>query len=263
MADIKFNVYALCYNEETILPYFLHHYRQAENIFVFDNMSTDKSREIVEKAGRNVYQFSTNGTFDDGVHKKLKDEMWCNSVGKVDYVIVQDMDEFVFFPEFPDDIKAGLGKLKERGVNGGVCRGYEMCNVDGKLNEIKESEPLFRHLYKGYPRTNYNKPLIFDPTVVEKTWFEAGQHDWHPVFKENVQPNISNKTGEVLLLHYKHLGYEYECEKRLNMAKRQSIGNRVCGLSTEYSLSEEEIRSYTKQFYENPEIQDLREILKI
>ncbi len=41
---MKIDVFTTCYNEQIILPYFLKHYKKfANNITVYDNMSTDNS----------------------------------------------------------------------------------------------------------------------------------------------------------------------------------------------------------------------------
>ena len=78
---ISFAVYAICWNEEDLLPAFLHHYRHADRIVVFDNESSDQSREIVLAAGREARSFSTEGSFNDEVHRLLKNNVWKDSRG--------------------------------------------------------------------------------------------------------------------------------------------------------------------------------------
>jgi glycosyltransferase involved in cell wall biosynthesis len=46
---MKVGLTAPCFNEERFLPYFLRHYSTfCDKIFIFDNCSTDKSKEIIK-----------------------------------------------------------------------------------------------------------------------------------------------------------------------------------------------------------------------
>ena len=46
---MKITLYTICYNEQEMLPYFLNHYsKMVDKIVVYDNYSTDNSRQILE-----------------------------------------------------------------------------------------------------------------------------------------------------------------------------------------------------------------------
>ena len=48
------NIFLLCYNEELMLPHTLKHYKTRfpnATITIFDNYSTDRSKQIAEEAG--------------------------------------------------------------------------------------------------------------------------------------------------------------------------------------------------------------------
>ena len=46
---MKITLYTICYNEQEMLPYFLNHYsKMVDKIVVYDNQSTDNSRQILE-----------------------------------------------------------------------------------------------------------------------------------------------------------------------------------------------------------------------
>jgi glycosyltransferase involved in cell wall biosynthesis len=113
---LRFHVYAINWNEERLLPLFFRHYRQADKIVILDNESTDRSLEICKAHGAEVISFSTGQKLDDHVNRTLKNTAWHESRGKADYVIVQDLDEFVYFPKYPNNLRAGLEELRAKGV---------------------------------------------------------------------------------------------------------------------------------------------------
>jgi glycosyltransferase involved in cell wall biosynthesis len=48
-SNMKIWAYAICWNEEVMLPYYLKHYEKfCEKIIIYDNMSTDNSRNIIK-----------------------------------------------------------------------------------------------------------------------------------------------------------------------------------------------------------------------
>ena len=65
--DLVVHVYALCWNEEKILPYFLRHYgRIASKIVIYDNESSDRSVEIIRSyPNTEVIPYSTDEKIDD------------------------------------------------------------------------------------------------------------------------------------------------------------------------------------------------------
>ena len=49
MPNICLHLYALCWNEEKMLPHFFRHYDAlVDRYFIFDNASSDRSREMLE-----------------------------------------------------------------------------------------------------------------------------------------------------------------------------------------------------------------------
>mgnify|MGYP002639135158 FL=1 len=78
---MKIEVFAVCYNEEIILPYFLRHYRQfASNITIFDNMSTDSSVGIMKEANVNIIPFDTDGRFEEASLIQIRNNCWKNQM---------------------------------------------------------------------------------------------------------------------------------------------------------------------------------------
>ena len=246
-SNIVLHVYALCFNENHILPRFFNHYKCADKIIVYDNYSTDNSKQIIDSypSGQVEHRyFDTHGTFDDIFHKNLKDMIWKESVGIADYVIVQDLDEFVFFPKYPYDLKAGINDLKIHNIHHINCIGYEMCCDENTYNNMPPNATIVDYLHNGSPNTGYNKPLLFNPNSVKATHFSAGQHLWWP---ELIIQNGSDYHLDVLLLHYRHLGIQWEYERRLAIKPRMKPNNQ--GMGIEYFMPDEKIREYVSEFY--------------
>ena len=85
--------YALCWNEEKMLPFMFDYYDKFVDQFViYDNYSTDRSEEII-KAHRNarIIKFKTEGN-DNIAKMNIKNQCWKQSRGKADFVVVCDMD---------------------------------------------------------------------------------------------------------------------------------------------------------------------------
>lgn len=183
---MSFHVYTLCYNESKLLPHFLYHYREAERIVIYDNHSTDNSIDIIEsyrvQSGQDIQIrfFDSGGAFDDVIHMQLKNEMWKESIGQTDYVLVQDLDEFLYFTTFPT-LKTGLSHLKSLGVPFVKLVGYNMFCDAKAFESIPTNTSIINCITTGIPSTNYSKPNLFDPNQIHSINFEVGNHTAHPV----------------------------------------------------------------------------------
>jgi hypothetical protein len=244
--NIVFHVYALCFNEERILPHFFDHYRQADRIILYDNESSDTSVDLIKANNSTHITFNTNGTFDDTAHKNIKNHCWGQSIGVADYVIIQDLDEFVHFSLYPYNIKKGLYDLKCRGVD--ICKlnGYEMSCNDEEFSNIRGH--IVDSVHNGYSRINYCKPNLINPNTVEATNYSEGSHDMINQIKE------ITFDPRVLLLHYKHLGIDWEVEKRLVLKDR--LVHPVFG--DEYHKEREGMVKFVTEFHtESKNIRDI------
>ena len=60
---MNISIFVICYNEEIILQKFINHYRTRFpncEITIYDNMSTDNSRQIAIKNGCKVLEYDSN-----------------------------------------------------------------------------------------------------------------------------------------------------------------------------------------------------------
>ena len=203
---MKIDVFAVCYNEEIILPYFLRHYRQfASNITIFDNMSTDSSVGIMKEANVNIIPFDTDGRFEEASLIQIRNNCWKKS--DADWVIICDIDEFVYHPDI-------IGILKNTGANHIVTEGYEMMS---EVLPIGEGH-IYDEIKNGYFKAAYSKPCLFKPKSIAESNFAPGSHTANPTGR-NV---ISVNDTDIKLLHYKYINRKVLIDKYAHYKIRQS-----------------------------------------
>jgi len=235
----KFNVYTINWNESRILPAFLHYYRYANRIIVYDNESTDNSIELIKAARREVITFNTNGKFDDETNIILKNTIWKDArEDDVDYVIVQDLDEFLYFPDYPDDIPSALFEYKKNKITAAICKGYNMVCSDKKWNDaiskVKEGKNICFSIKYGFRSDDYDKPILFNPREIIETNYTIGAHNWSPT------GIIKYPSKCPYLLHYKYIGYRYSLQNALDKASRLSELNIKNGWGIHYTWNQKQ-----------------------
>jgi len=229
------HVYAVCWNEEKIIPFFLSHYNEfVDHYYIYDNYSDDKTDELLSKQSNiSVIKYNTGGTFNDLVHQEIKNTVWKKSRGKADWVIVVDMDEFLYH----DDIKKFLSNnLYKSSIF--YTEGFDM---------VTESfPPLGRKITdtikKGVANKWLNKKILFDPHRIVEINYEVGAHEADP---EGII--VFDKPVLLKLLHYKYLGHDYVLDRIYEYRKRLSKTN----LENNYGIHyvEEEIEIIAKINY--------------
>jgi len=197
-------VFAICRNEEKILPYFLKHYSSfCKKIIVYDNESDDNSVDIIKSfrgCNTEVRTYTTNGKLDDSVLKKLKNCI--HKLSETDLVIVVDCDEFLYHPNIVNFIQNNKYSYYQ-------TTGYDM--ITEKFPD-DYSLPLTHQVKYGVYCSWYSKSVLFDKSIISNMNFSIGSHWCNP--SARIGKTIIPYTGDELkLLHYKRLGYEYLMEK--------------------------------------------------
>jgi glycosyltransferase involved in cell wall biosynthesis len=202
------HAYLICFNEERIIGSVLNYYSSfCSKIFVFDNLSTDRSVEIA-----NTYEcvtvvpFDTHGKKDDSKHVQIKTEeykKYSRADGKfctepADWVICVDMDELVYHP----DLVGVLAKYKEQGVTVPQITGFDMVGED----DIDPSRPLIGQYLNGVREELFDKRAVFSSDFDMS--YTGGCHAEGPGF-ELMKSTYRYKTSNeypLALLHFKHIG---------------------------------------------------------
>jgi len=195
----RIHLYALCWNDVRMLPFFLRHYEAfVERFVIFDDGSTDGSLELLRAHPRVevrqfVWQHPGSFILSELVHY---DKCWKESRGIADWVIVTDIDEHIFHP----DLGGFLARCLAQGVTIVPTLGYEMISEQFP----EPDEQLCKTRIWGVPSAEMCKMSVFSPNAIRETNYSPGGHLAAPVGHVIAPPR-----DETLLLHYKLLGQEY------------------------------------------------------
>jgi glycosyltransferase involved in cell wall biosynthesis len=236
---VKISVYTVCFNEELMLPHFLNHYSSvADRIVVYDNQSTDSSVTLAQsRSNVEVRSFDTNGKFSELTLTFIRENCWKND--DADYVIVCDVDEFLFCDN--TDLRQFLSLRSDYSVFQPL--GFEMV-ADKFPSDYTRS--IHDQVQGGVYSRGYSKMVLFDPRRISAMNFSPGSHYARPMGSEvNIYraDRRSGKSGgyDLKLLHYKNLGFEYRESRHRCLARRlqiDAVRMRVYGFH--YALGKQE-----------------------
>ena len=218
---MKIEVYAICYNEEVRLPYFLRHYSQFADIIVYDNQSTDRSLNIMRGKAK-VISYDTNNKLRDDVFLEIKNNCWKGS--KADWVIVCDIDELVYHPLIE------LILLKSEAT---IFQPKLFNMFSEKLPTTKGQ--IYEEIQYG-TEDDRPKMLVFRPDQIKEINFLPGCHEANPT------GNIV-LSKELITLHYQFLSRQFTIDRYKEFSKRLSVINRENGWSFHYDFKKKEINN--------------------
>lgn len=176
----KITLFFINWNDSFYLPFIKKHYGQfCQRIVMFDNHSTDNSRNIAIELGFEVRLFGMKGVLDDQHYLDVKNNCWKEERGNADYVIVCDADEFLVI----DDLQGNIP----------VVHGYNM------ISDRLPVESIFE-INTGTPSENYSKQIIFKPEAVQEINFVHGCHKNHLIGIRSLG------NGHCRLIHYRQIG---------------------------------------------------------
>ena len=230
--------YSVCWNEERMLPFMFDYYsRFVDKFTIYDNHSTDSTLSII-KQHSNVRAIPFGGTegFNDAENRRIKNNCWKQSRGKADWVIVCDMDEFLYHPNMANHLQ----ELAHEGVTLPTTEGYEMYS---EAFPTHTSDTLLTEVVQHGVRSHWlDKRILFDPHRIVDINYSVGAHQAEPT------GIVSRSTGRPLkVLHYKHLGLDYLMERYRKLGERLSTYNRENQFGTHYLAKEAELRTEMEQ----------------
>lgn len=224
------HVYTICWNEEGMLPHFLRHYTSfCDQVFVYDNFSTDRSPSIcLSHANVTLRQYDSGGQIRDDLYLSVKNNVWKRSRGKADWVIVCDIDEFLYAP----DLRKLLEQLNQSEETLVRCKGFNMVST----HYPTEQEVIFETIREGVRSTSFDKVLLFRPDEIDEINFGPGAHSCNPI------GSINYSDLDVKLLHYKYLSLDYNLQRYRLMASRLSDYNKKFHFGIHYGYSSRKIK---------------------
>ncbi|HDY89095.1 MAG TPA: hypothetical protein ENH82_13395 [bacterium] len=214
--------YAVCYNEAQLLPYYIRHYQSfCSKVVIYDNYSNDGSKQIARSMGAEVRLFG-NSQLDDREYLKIKNNCWKGS--GADFIIVGDLDEFIYHPDIVNHLKW----CKSKKIALPSIEGY---NIYSEITPTTKGQ-IYEQIRTGFYDKNFSKQAIFSPKIKEIN-FGFGCHT-------NRAKGV--KGGKMYLLHYRCIGGVQDMINRHRMyAMRMCDFNKQRKFGAHYFRNKEQL----------------------
>lgn len=224
------HLYALCWNEEKMLPFMFQHYEPfVDEFIIYDNYSDDQSERIINTHPNAVLKkFSMGGQINDYVYQEIKNNCWKKSRSKADFVIVCDTDELLY----NNNILNMLMTLKSQRFSIVKPFGYNMYSMD--YPNFAPDHPITDQVRRGVREPMFDKCILFDPHAIVEMNYKPGAHECHPWGRVKWY-----RDEDVKLLHYKNIGLEQLIERNRLYASRLSKENIENNYGAEYLKNEQ------------------------
>jgi len=235
------HAYFLCYNEEYILPHLLDYYSDfCEKIYILDNQSTDRSRQIVQSySNTEIITWDSKRQVRDDLYLELKNSVWKKSRGVADFVIVGDADEFLYH----EDIEDFLIKSKKEGYTIFKPEGYHMIGDEDLI--LSPEDDIFEKVTEGIRGSSNDKLMLFDCNKIFEINYLFGCHQANPIGDIKIY-----NSSDLKMLHYKYLGLNDFIPKQRARGQRLSEFNKRNGLGMYYLYDEKKHKDEYKIFIE-------------
>lgn len=188
-------VYAICRDEKPLIGYFLRHYCTfADKIIIYDGGSTDGTREEIAACPKaELRDWPGPPGIDDVAFLDFAHEQWREAIGKAEWVVWVDCDEFLYH----ENILGLLATYLAAGIELPQIRGFTMFSREFPTTPGQ----IYEQVRAGVPDDVWDKPSIFRGNMA----WTMGRHslDW-----TRWNPKAS-PTAEIKLLHYRGLGEAY------------------------------------------------------
>jgi len=210
-------VITMVYNEDVLLPQFLRHYApQVDTVFLLDNESDDGSIAAVTRYPNvEVSTVPTGERLNDGIQMAAKLAVKADCVGRYDYVLIVDADEFVV-PKSGGTLREALFALREKEVFG--THGFHMYRgaTEGPYDP---AVPLLHQRQWGTESDEeYSKPIIVRPE--NPAVFCPGFHRFSDRDNDPLKPP---SPTHFFLLHY--TGIDEDLFVRRCMIRTRRLSN--------------------------------------
>lgn len=228
---LTIELYLLCFNEEKMIAHTLNYYSKiCSRIVLIDNQSTDNSMRLASNYKNVEIKLLDSGNeFNEDQLTASRNNCWKGSTA--DYVIVCDMDEFLYDEQLVEKLR--MAKHKKIALP--TVIGYNMISDDFPSNYERLITEQVQH---GVRSPRFDKHIIFDPKKMKEINYRPGAHLCNPEFYEHA---ILDSSIEFKLLHYKYLGKAYLYKKHEGYVNRMSEISREQKHGAEYLDGERHI----------------------
>lgn len=228
--DIEAHIIA--WNEEDVIRFTVDYYKAfCKRVVLYDNHSTDRTREIASDYGADVRLFGIKGVLSDKEYLKVKNHCWKGS--DAHYVIVCDTDEILYHP-------AGIPEAmySDEFIKPTVFRTQGFGIWDNRL-----PMETYMELDLGVFDESYSKKIVFSPKLREINYI-YGCHVCSP------EGNVVYGDAKFAVLHYHNIGGVERVIKRHALYEgRRSDHNRRFGMGRQYAETPEFKRKEWDEYY--------------
>jgi len=221
----KILLLSCCFNEEKILPFYLDYYTnfiEVDKIVIYDGGSNDNSHNIIREYSNVELIIDPKEKLDDRYLTDIRNNGWKKWRNEYDWIIVCDMDEFVYHP----NLKEKLQDYDKADVTIPLTDGFDM--IDKKYPRFEKGKYLPNIINRGVLDNVFlNKKSIFRSTIDIN--YHIGCHGCEPT-----GPVKYSDTIEIKHLHYKWIGHKFFTQKSASAADRLSEWNLSGGCGSHY-----------------------------
>jgi hypothetical protein len=229
------HLYSVCWNEIEMLGFFFRHYDPWVDRYVIDDDgSTDGTLDLLHAHPKvEVRSFERWPDSFVHAHTHLNNHAWKESRGTAAWVVLADIDEHLHHPHAT--MGDYLAEQRAAGVTLIPGLGFGMVH-DGLPPDDTRLVDVVR---RGRPLRRFNKLGIFDPDAVVKTGIRHGRHVASPVGDLRLPAR-----DEVMLCHFKHLGFDRWVARDELLARRRGPRDVADRLGIHYFMTLDERRDF-------------------
>jgi hypothetical protein len=230
------HLYSLCWNEADILGFFFRHYDPwVDRYVIYDDGSTDGSLDLLASHPRVEIRRFEREHPDSFVRSQqaLQNRVWRESRGRAAWVVVTALDEHLFVPG--RSMGEFLNEAAADGVTAIPALGFQML-----ADEMPPpGELLCATCRFGMPDAAFNKLSLFNPQAIDEINFAPGRHSAAPVGTLRFPAR-----DELLLLHYKFLGFERFVARCQQLRTGLGQADFAAGYGEHYSIQYADLRTF-------------------
>jgi hypothetical protein len=216
---MKVEVHALRYGDNWLVPYVVRHYLSYADKLVFhDAGGGDLPASVVSNPKVVVMPWDCPQV-DELKYCELRHNCWKGT--DADWVVMADLDEFIYFPEGAEKT---LGAYTQMGAAVIRPHGFEMFSETYPTTEGQ----IYDEIKMGAPDDKwYAKPILFTPRLVSEMRLGMGSHAADPVLHDERRLTVGAKwpfaKPPTWLLHFHHIGPKEDIA-----AKFDATHDRMC-----------------------------------
>lgn len=226
---MRIHLYCTCWNEIRMLPHFLRHYEQfVERMFIYDNMSTDGSRELIASHPQCELRDLDYETSEDDI-TRVKRYHWTDDRSP-DWIVCVDIDELIHHPNWGEL----LPECKSAGCSILAPDGWQV--VSDVFPEFPE--PVFTAESRGVKDMRYSKWVMFDPKAIDDIGYNHGCHNAVPTGRV-----CTYQSPDLRLLHCRYLSADWVVARHKLLGSRLNEINLRNGWGAHYLVEESALRA--------------------